>query len=186
MQKIVLASASPRRAELLKQVGFAYDICIPEVDELIDPDRVPSSNAVELAKQKARCAAFNRDSGIVLAADTLVVSRGLVLGKPKSRDDAFRMLKSLSGTSHSVITGLCLIDIKKRREVCDFAETLVWMKNLTSAEIESYVASEEPMDKAGAYGIQGKAAVFIERIEGCYYNVVGLPLSLLDDMLKTL
>lgn len=125
-----------------------------------------------------------RHQGVIIAADTLVIVDGAVLGKPKSRDDAKRMLETLSGREHSVLTGLCVISTKSGEERSAVEETLVWFRELGTDEIEGYLASGEPEDKAGAYAIQGRAALFVERICGDFYNVVGLPLCRLGFLLR--
>lgn len=183
--KLILASASPRRAALLRQAGIPHrvvlsDLKIEERPEIFTPVEL----AVYLALQKARRVAAGLREGIVLGADTVVYHRGKVLGKPADLDEARRMLRRLSGGQHSVITGLALVDA--RTNICEsnFAETRVWMRALEDELIDAYVATGEPMDKAGAYAIQGKAALFVERIEGCYFNVVGLPLYQLSLLLS--
>lgn len=182
--RFYLASASPRRAELLKQVGIDHEVIIPDVEEKIDQDLPPGQLAVLLASLKARAVADRLNKGLVLAADTLVIHNNKAIGKPRDRAEAREMLQFLSGDHHLVITGLCIINLDEGREASSFSETKVWMKKLAAETIDCYVESDEPLDKAGAYGIQGRAALFIEKIEGCYFNVVGLPLSLLDDLLK--
>lgn len=182
--KLYLASASPRRAELLRQVGVKFEIVIPRVEEIIDQKVPPGQLALSLASLKAHAVADKLGAGVVVAADTLVVHKGKILGKPRNKAEAREMLHLLNNDHHLVITGLHIINLNGGREASSFAETKVWMKKLTAEIIDRYIESDEPFDKAGAYGIQGKAALFIEKIEGCYFNVVGLPLSLLDDLLK--
>lgn len=180
---LILASTSPRRADLLRQIGIDFTVIPPQTTEKLSENRTPQEIALHLAHQKAYSVAKQLDSGIILGVDTLVVFQDQVLGKPADRHDAIRMLYRLSGNQHTVITGLVLIDASSMRNESGTVSTKVWMKKLAEQDIESYVASGEPLDKAGAYGIQGRAALFIERIEGCYFNVVGLPLSLLHDLL---
>lgn len=175
--ELILASASPRRAALLRQAGIPHRIILSglqgeERSGLLDP----GESASFLALQKARPVALSLREGLVLGADTLVCHRGKILGKPADEDEARRMLRFLSGEVHSVITGLALVDARTDEYESCFTETRVWMRVLEDELIDAYVATGEPMDKAGAYAIQGKAAVFVERIEGCYFNVVGLPL----------
>ncbi|NMD43489.1 MAG: septum formation protein Maf [Firmicutes bacterium] len=183
--KLFLASASPRRAALLGQVGIPFEVV---ESGLLAESRprgpVPAEAAVQLALEKARLAAAAVEQGIVLGADTIVLHRGEILGKPRDRDEACRMLERLSGEEHLVITGIALVDVRTACCECGFAETRVWMRVLEPEMIEAYVATGEPMDKAGAYGIQGKAALFVERIEGSYFNVVGLPLYQLSLLLS--
>lgn len=181
---LILASASPRRAELLSQIGISFTIIKPALEEKPDLKRKPHEIALALAEDKARFVAQKLDRGVVLAADTLVVFQGELMGKPVDIDDARRMLRLLSGSRHEVITGLVLLDAASGLVEKAYSKTTVWMKDLSEQEINDYVKGGEPLDKAGAYGIQGKAALFVDRIEGCYFNVVGLPLSLLYDMIQ--
>jgi len=184
--KLILASASPRRAELLRQVGIPFEVIAPKVCEQVGEPLSPEELAGKLAREKAEAVAKNIDRGLVLAADTLVYYRGLILGKPVDAEEAGRMLKLISGDQHEVITALYLIDTATGRNESGIATTKVWMKELTPQQINAYRTTGEPYDKAGAYGIQGLAALFINRIEGCYFNVVGLPLSLLYDLLNNM
>lgn len=173
--KIILASASPRRRELLAQAGFEFEVITSDVDEVVDPALTPDMLVMSLAKQKAQAVAVNRESFVVIGSDTVVVLDGKVLGKPKDEADAERMLESLSGRTHEVYTGVC---IAYGGETHSFFEcTRVKFCELDRAQIEAYVATKEPMDKAGAYGIQGKGCVLVEGIEGDYFNVVGFPVS---------
>jgi len=171
---LVLASQSPRRSEILRQAGIPFVVRASPVDENPLEGEQPGAYVLRVAEMKARAAAAGPHE-TVLGADTTVVIDGEMLGKPSGPDDARRMLERLSGRRHEVITGLCL---KRGAEVQrDRAATQVWFVPMTAAEIEAYVASGEPMDKAGAYAIQGLASKFIERIDGCYFNVVGLPVA---------
>ena len=181
---IILASASPRRKELLQQIGIAFTTAPAHVDERALAGEEPEAYAVRVALDKARTAAKKFSSGVIIAADTIVVLEGVILGKPADAADAERMLKMLSGQMHTVITGLAVMDAGAGKALTRTAITRVWFRNLSPERITSYVASGEPLDKAGAYGIQGKGALLVERIEGCYFNVVGLPLPLLDEMLN--
>jgi septum formation protein len=179
---IVLASGSPRRGEILSNAGIAYLRQIPAgIDETPAPEEAPRDYVMRLAREKASAIAANTDR-IVLGADTTVVIEGEILGKPSDAADAARMLRRLSGRMHEVITGICLSS--RRGQVVDAASTRVWFTTLSDAEIEAYVASGEPMDKAGAYGIQGLASKFVTRIDGCYFNVMGLPISLVYTLLR--
>ncbi len=179
---LVLASASPRRAELLRQAGILFEVVEPGVSEDISGNVDPAQMVVELSKRKALDVSCRFEKGFVLAADTIVVCRDQVLGKPRDRDNARRMLRMLSGNEHMVFTGLALFDAATGSYETGLSKTRVWMKPLKNEHIDLYVACGEPMDKAGAYGIQGRGALFIDKIEGCYFNVVGLPLSLLFDL----
>jgi septum formation protein len=176
--KLILASTSPRRAQILKEAGLTFSVLSSAVDETPLPDETPQQLVQRLADAKAELvAARTVGPAIVIAADTVVTLDGNILGKPKSTEDARRMLEQLSGRTHAVLTGVSVIrlpDMERRQ----FAEsTLVHFDQILGEEILRYLATEEPYDKAGAYAIQGRAGRYIPRIEGCYFNVVGLPLS---------
>lgn len=181
---IILASNSPRRRELLRQIGLAFTTDPAYVDERVLPGEQPEAYAVRVALEKARAVAQRSRTGIVVAADTIVVLGDAILGKPANAEDAMRMLEMLSGKMHYVITGLVVIDSQSGKTLARTAWTKVWFRKLTPEEIASYVATGEPLDKAGAYGIQEKGSLLVEKIEGCYFNVVGLPVSLLGKMLQ--
>jgi septum formation protein len=183
IKPVILASNSPRRRELLEQVGLTFTTDPADVDESILPNEDAEAYAVRVALDKARVVAGRVEKGIIIAADTIVVLGDTVLGKPADVRDAGRMLGMLSGRMHRVISGLAIVDADTGRTLTGSAITLVWFRDLTPAEIRSYVATGEPLDKAGAYGIQAKGALLVKKLEGCYFNVVGLPLSLLEDML---
>lgn len=182
LKPIILVSASPRRKELLQQIGIPFEVYPAKVDETL-PNRAddPASLAIELARRKVCAVASQFPSRWLLAADTLVVVGKRLLGKPQDPKEAFLMLRQLSGRTHKVVTGLCLAktDVKGRiRRSYETAETtLVTFRQLTDDEIAAYISTGEPMDKAGAYGIQGKASIFVTKVVGCYFNVVGLPLA---------
>jgi septum formation protein len=180
--RLVLASRSPRRAELLRAAGFEFSVRVAKVDETPQEGEPAREYVLRLAAEKARAVTADDDE-IVLAADTTVVLGSEIMGKPRDEADAARMLRALAGERHEVITGICLR--RGVREVCDIAATAVWFAELSEGEIADYVASGEPMDKAGAYGIQGLASRFIERIEGSYTNVVGLPVALTYRLLRS-
>lgn len=176
MKKLILASGSPRRKEILEQVGLTFLVCPSEVEEVITKEK-PSEIVMELSKQKAEDVykkMADRDA-IVIGADTVVALDGKILGKPKDREEAEAMLFMLSGKKHCVYTGVTLI--AEEKTITFYEETEVEFYPLTKAEVDAYLASEESYDKAGAYGIQGKAAAFIKGICGDYYNVVGLPIA---------
>ncbi len=181
---LFLASASPRRAELLRQVGIPFEIIEPGIAEKPDYTLPIPEMVIGLARHKALAVSAKLEQGIVLAADTVVLYQGRVLGKPRDREDARCMLRLLSGDAHQVLTGVILLDAASGKDESGLSVTKVWMKDLSEKVIDTYVGSGEPLDKAGAYGIQGKAALFVEKIEGCYFNVVGLPLSLFYDLTK--
>jgi septum formation protein len=183
---IILASTSPRRRDLLLQIGLDFTVDPADVDERALPDEPPETYAVRVALDKARVAAARTGSGIVIAADTIVVLDDAVLGKPSDPRDAERMLSMLSGKKHRVITGLAVINTATGTVLTRSSTTNVWFRDLSPEDIVWYVRTGEPLDKAGAYGIQEKGALLITRIEGCYFNVVGLPLSVLFEMLREL
>jgi septum formation protein len=176
--KLILASSSPRRAEILRDAGLSFSVLSSAVDETPIPGETPEQLVQRLADAKGELVAARAiGPAIVLSADTVVVLDGQILGKPRSTDEASRMLELFSGRTHSVITGVTLLrlpDMERRQFV---ETTLVHFANLSSDEISRYLATEEPYDKAGAYAIQGRAGRYIPRIEGCYFNVVGLPLA---------
>jgi septum formation protein len=179
---LVLASQSPRRSELLRVAGFSFGVRSRPVEEVRGQGEAPRDYALRLARAKAEAAWGGDEDGsdeVVLGADTIVVLNGalgdVVLEKPADAADARRMLEALSGNWHTVITGICLRH--RRGAILDSESTRVHFAALEPAEIDAYVASGEPMDKAGAYAIQGLASKFIDRIEGCYFNVMGLPLA---------
>jgi septum formation protein len=180
---LVLASASPRRAELLRAAGIPFDVAVADVDETQHPGEAADAYVRRLAAAKASRAAATHPGRQVLGADTTVVLDGEVLGKPHDAAEAASMLRRLSGRSHRVLTGVCLIGPGARQETA-VASTAVEFRPLTDDEIERYVASGEPMDKAGAYAIQGGAAAFVTRIDGDYDNVVGLPVGLIQAMCR--
>jgi septum formation protein len=183
LPSLILASQSPRRRELLTTAGIPFTVRVRSVEEVRAPDETPEAYVRRLAREKAE-AAVEGAAEIVLGADTIVVLDGDVLEKPSNATDAFRMLTLLSGREHTVITGICLRHA--RGAVVDAETTRVRFARMDYREIEDYVATREPMDKAGAYAIQGLGSKFVERIEGCYFNVMGLPLALLYRHLKTL
>lgn len=175
MKKIILASSSPRRRELLTTAGLEFEIIVREVDESIPEGTLPVDAARMTAKKKALAVAKDYAGCIVIGADTIVVAGDKILGKPADKADACRMLRMLSGVEHEVITGVCIVC---GNEIDNFAVTSkVKFYDLTDEEIEAYVATGEPKDKAGSYGIQGRGCTLVERIEGDYFNIVGLPVA---------
>jgi septum formation protein len=175
MTRLVLASASPRRRELLAAAGFDFDIDAAEVDETPTEGEHPSTYVVRIARLKAEAVASRHPDRPVLGADTAVVVGNQMFGKPLDAQDASRMLTALSARAHDVLTGVALAH--RGQIYAEFEQTTVWMAKLTPEEIAWYVATGEPMDKAGAYAVQGLASRFIPRIEGSYTNVVGLPIA---------
>jgi septum formation protein len=183
---LVLASASPRRQELLRNAGIPFAVQATDIPEIPKEGEAPRAFAERMAREKALVVFRQRPDGFVLGADTIVVVEGEILGKPRDRADAVRMLQLLSGRCHRVTTGVCLVgrNLKSGFEDVRSETTLVTMDALSDDDIRSYVSSGEPMDKAGAYAIQGRASRWISRIEGDYFNVVGLPVSLVYAMLQ--
>ena len=191
----MLASASPRRAELLRQIGLRFRVHAPaggQDPEDVAPDapgpREEAVHAAEhaarrLAEAKADAAARDHPGALVIGADTIVIADGRFLGKPRDTADAAGMLRRLSGRRHHVVTGVAVVRDEPPLRLVDSSVTAVWFRSLTDEEIARYIASGEPLDKAGAYGIQGRAALFVERIEGDYFTVVGLPVASLGRLL---
>jgi len=185
MRKVILASASPRRKELLQQlIGDNFQVCSSSYREEPVEAFTPEELAVHHSCEKARNVAFSLKEGLVISADTFVVCKGEILGKPSSETVAKETLRKISGQMIEVITGITLLDAGTGVEMSEYEATRVFMKPLAGKEIDSYVSTGEPFGKAGAFAIQGKGALFIERIEGDYFNVVGLPLFRLGRMLK--
>lgn len=192
MKRIILGSASPRRRELMEHMGIPFEIITSDGEERYTAS-VPEQVVQELALAKAEnVAAKIKKQGtaadmVVIGADTIVVFDGEILGKPEDEADAFRMLNRLQGQTHQVFTGVALLDFDENAEkmtTTAAVETKVFVHQMTEEEIRCYISTKEPMDKAGAYGIQGKFAVYIDRIEGDYFNVVGLPVSYVYQQLK--
>lgn len=190
MKKYILASASPRRRELLEQLGLNFDIVVAPIDESgIDKGMAPDLYTGVLSMYKAAAVAKvlreqGRSKEIIIAADTIVYLDGQILGKPEDEKEAKEMLSSLSGREHEVYTGLCVMRIKDGYSVSRSVKTTVVFKELSDTEIDAYLKTMEYSDKAGSYAIQGKASAFIKGISGDYFNVVGLPLQELYDILK--
>jgi septum formation protein len=185
--RLILASASPRRAEILRDAGYHFSILSSAIDETPFAGESPNDLVLRLAEAKAELAAARAVGPVILiAADTEVVLNGHIFGKPRSSDDARHMLTKLSGRTHAVLTGVCLIRLPDAERISFVETTLVQFAPLSDEEITRYLATGEPHDKAGAYAIQGYAARYIPRIEGCYFNVVGLPLARLQQALTEL
>lgn len=185
MNKIVLASSSPRRKELLDKYNIDYKIISSHIEETIHLGESPEQIAMALAYEKALDVSNSSDGNeIIIAADTLVCFENIILGKPKNYLEAFDMLKLLSGRSHYVITGIAIIKGNTNIKVIDYEKTKVIFRNLTDKKIENYLNTDEYIDKAGAYAIQGKGEILVESIVGCYSNVVGLPITKLDKLLE--
>ena len=175
--KIVLASNSPRRIELLKKVVTHFEVLASDIDEEMPIPVSPADYVVELSKRKAEAICPKIDAGLIIGADSIVVIDKQILGKPKNQQHSFDMLNLLSGKKHQVITGFAVIKMPEKNIITDFEITDVKFRIITSAEIEKYIDFNKPFDKAGSYGIQDDAAVFVESLSGCFYNVVGLPIA---------
>lgn len=184
--ELILASGSPRRFNLLKQVGIPFRQVVSGVSEDMEVPEEPQAHVLELSRRKAEDVARQMSSGIVLGADTVVVLDGHILGKPADGQEAAQMLLKLSGRAHEVFTGLTLLDVTRGFSVSDVECTEVTFRELSEEEIAEYISTGEPLDKAGAYGIQGKGAILVSGIKGCYYNVMGLPLAKLMELLHRL
>ncbi|MBI4640732.1 MAG: septum formation inhibitor Maf [Candidatus Tectomicrobia bacterium] len=181
---LILASSSPRRSALLQQIGIDFFVVAPQILEEMREGEDPQSAVIRLALEKAMDVSKRSPLFPVLGADTIVLLGEEIMGKPRDEKDAQRMLNQLSGKEHRVITGVALVKDGGQYQLTRSVKTSVKMKRLTKGEIERYIRSGEPMGKAGAYAIQGKGALFIERIKGCYTNVVGLPIPTVGKMLR--
>ena len=183
MQEIILASGSPRRRQLLEQIGLPFVVAAADIDEELMEECAAPELVKQLARRKAEQVARDKRRSIIIAADTMVVLDEHIMGKPVNREDAYNKLSLLSGRHHQVMTGLCVLD--SGRGICDTEVeiTEVYFRTLHPMEINAYLDWEEWVDKAGGYGIQGKGALLIEKIQGCYFNVVGLPINRLYIML---
>lgn len=180
---LILASQSPRRRELLAVLGYEFTVIPSSIDETPAPGENPETYVVRVARDKGMEVASRVSDSIILSADTVVTIDREILGKPADKDDAFRMLKQLSGREHSVYTAITLINQHKQETLEGLDRTRVWFKELTGEEIADYIRRENVMDKAGAYAIQGYAGVYIPKIDGNYFNVMGLPLPLVHELL---
>lgn len=186
-KKIILASGSPRRREILENIGLNFSVSVSNADEgSVSPEGIPVGIYVqELAMLKATASAKTAERGaLVIGADTVVSLDGKILTKPTDENDAFEMLTELSGKTHEVYTGICVTDTSDMKSVCRSACTKVTFSPLTEKIVRAYIQTGEPSDKAGAYGIQGKGALLVEKIDGDYFNVVGLPVKLLSEILR--
>lgn len=181
MNKIILASLSPRRLDILKQYDLEIEVVSADIEEILRGNEKPEQVAMSLAFQKTHSVSLIRQGELVLGADTIVVLGDTILGKPRDEKEAFEILKSLSGNTHKVITGISII--KGNKKIIDYESTLVKFKDLNKDQITSYINTKEPMDKAGAYGIQGHGKTLVEKIDGSYSNVVGLPIAKTDCLL---
>nr|BFD65543.1 Maf family nucleotide pyrophosphatase [Bdellovibrio sp. HAGR004] len=189
MKPLVLASKSPRRKQLLSEAGFSFDVVPVKISEIPNKNLNVNEQILDIARRKARAAlpllkASRTEPFIVLTADTEVIFGGGPLGKPQDREDAYRILRLLSGKYHEVLTAVCAVESSSGKELSHVETTKVYFKNLSDAEIWTYIDTGEPMDKAGAYGIQGQGRTFVERIEGPFDNVVGLPVEAVKNLLS--
>lgn len=184
MKKIYLASGSPRRKELLQSIGLDFEIVSNDFEEIFNIEDNPVDIVKNLSLGKAKNASNKLEKGIVIGADTLVFFNEKILGKPKDKKEAINMLRSLSNQIVEVYTGVALVDSESNNFLLDYGVSKLKIKNLTENEILNYVATEEPLDKAGSFGPQNKGALIIEKIEGDYSNILGLPLLKLSEMLK--
>lgn len=185
--KIILASKSPRRCELLKKIGYNFEVLVSNTKEIQDKNLTPLENCFNISYQKGmNVLKKTKGDRIIISSDTIVVKDNEILGKPKSRVDAFQMLSKLKGTSHEVITTITVFKVldNKISEYKDYSKALVYVDNLTNEEINAYLDTDEPYDKAGSYGIQGIFSKHITKIEGDYYAIVGLPVNKLYNILK--
>jgi septum formation protein len=184
-EKLVLASSSPRRAEILSRAGWPHEVIVAGIDESVRAQEEPAAYVQRLARSKAEAVAQKLTEGLVLGADTTVVVDGQILGQPQNETDARRMLGLLSGKWHEVLTGVAVVRIGgETRIACE--TTRVRFAEMSAAEIDWYIASREPFGKAGAYGIQGKAALFIEEIQGDFFNIMGLPIRLAYELVANI
>ena len=183
MNRIILASGSPRRRELLERYGLELRVVSSDIIEKLGSGETPEQISMALAFSKAISVSKAFSNDIVIGADTIVVYNNNILGKPKNDEDAFKILSMLSGNVHDVITGIAIIRAGTNQKIIDYERTKVKFNNLTPERINNYIISKESFDKAGAYGIQGLGAILVEKIDGCYSNVVGLPLSKIDFLL---
>jgi len=181
---IILASASPRRKEILENANVKFDVVKSTIDEVILDQELPSQVVMRLAFEKCMDIASKNKNDLVIGADTIVVLDDIILGKPKDKEDATSMIKKLSGKTHQVITGISLVNLSVNKKIIDYVVSNVKFKDLSEEDIKDYIQTNESLDKAGSYGIQGYGAILVEEIQGDYFNIVGLPISRLSDLLK--
>ena len=182
--KVILASASPRRKEILQNTKLNFDIQKSDIEEVSLENESPEDMVVRLAYEKAFDVAKRNTDRLVIGADTIVALDNEVLGKPKDQNEAYQMIKRLSNKTHKVITGISLINLKENKIIKDYVVSFVTFKDLSEDSIKDYINTNESLDKAGAYGIQGYGALLVKNIQGDYFNIVGLPISRLSDLLK--
>jgi len=183
MKDIILASKSPRRIELFKKLNLAFSCITPDIDETMDLSCGLEKAVANIAFKKADSILKSHPNAIVIGADTIVTLENIILGKPKDKQDAFSMLRQLSAKTHKVMTGVCIMTENRMESFCDVSEVTFYP--LTDEEIEKYIATGEPMDKAGAYGIQGQGALLVKHINGDFYSIMGLPIARINQILRT-
>lgn len=181
---IILASGSPRRKEILENTNLKFSVITSDIDERIFENEEPIQLVLRLAFEKCMSVAQNNPSDLVIGADTIVVLDNEILGKPKNEEEAFKTLSKLSNREHQVITGMSIVNLENEKKIVDYAISNVKFKKLTDQDIKDYISTKECLDKAGSYGIQGYGALLVEKIKGDYFNIVGLPISKLSDILK--
>lgn len=181
---IILASGSPRRKEILENTNLKFSAITSDIDERIFENEEPIQLVLRLAFEKCMSVAQNNPSDLVIGADTIVVLDNEILGKPKNEEEAFNTLSKLSNREHQVITGMSIVNLENEKKIVDYAISNVKFKKLTDQDIKDYISTKECLDKAGSYGIQGYGALLVEEIKGDYFNIVGLPISKLSDILK--
>lgn len=181
---IILASGSPRRKEILENTNLKFSVITSDIDEKIFENEEPVQLVLRLAFEKCMSVAQNNPSDLVIGADTIVVLDNEILGKPKNEEEAFKTLSKLSNREHQVITGMSIVNLENEKKLVDYAISNVKFKKLTDQDIKDYISTKECLDKAGSYGIQGYGALLVEEIKGDYFNIVGLPISKLSDILK--
>lgn len=181
---IILASGSPRRKEILENTNLKFSVITSDIDERIFENEEPIQLVLRLAFEKCMSVAQNNPSDLVIGADTIVVLDNEILGKPKNEEEAFNTLSKLSNREHQVITGMSIVNLGNEKKIVDYAISNVKFKKLTDQDIKDYISTKECLDKAGSYGIQGYGALLVEEIKGDYFNIVGLPISKLSDILK--
>ncbi|TDI86072.1 MAG: septum formation inhibitor Maf [Caldithrix sp.] len=183
-KKLILASISPRRENLLRMIGFDFEVVNSQVDEQSEVYTIPEVHVLELAQKKALKVAEKIDGGLIIGADTVVVLNNQILGKPKDAKQAKEILQQLSGKTHEVYTGFAIVEKPSGEMLSEFVKTLVSFRKLADEEIDRYIQSGSPFDKAGGYGIQDQGALFVQKIDGCFYNVMGLPVTKLYQALE--
>ncbi|CED93154.1 MULTISPECIES: Maf family protein [Romboutsia] len=181
---IILASASPRRKEILENASVKFEVMASSIEELTLDGESPCQMVMRLAFEKGMDIASRQKNDLIISADTIVVIDNTVLGKPENEIEARKMITSLSGRTHQVITGISLINLDNNKKIIDYVISNVKFKNLSEEDINDYIRTKESLDKAGAYGIQGYGALLVDEIQGDYFNIVGLPISRLSDLLK--